>query len=72
MNLPGSAIGRVQAHGRPAGGPTGWNLPAWSLSTMAASMSWLATPPSRKPRVLSAGKRAAAMAAARTTPLAAR
>ena len=71
MNFPGSAIG---ACSRTAfrGWATGWNLPLRALSIIAVSMSWLALPPSRKPRVLSAGNRAAAMVAARTTPRPAR
>src|SRR5215831_18865357 len=68
MNLPGSAMGacrRTEASGL----VTGSNLPDLVASTIAPSMSWVTTPPSRKPRVLLCGKSAAAIAWARTTPL---
>ena len=71
MNLPGSAIGAC-SRTDPSPCATGWNLPARAASIIAVSISWLALPPSRKPRVLSAGNRAAAMVAARTTPRPAR
>src|SRR3989304_5767698 len=63
MNLPGSAMG-AWSRTAPAGWATGWSFPALVASIIAASTSWVATPPSRKPRVLW-GKRASAMAPAR-------
>ena len=67
MNFPGSAIGAC-SRTEDRAWATGWNLPPRAASIMAVSMSWLALPPSRKPRVLSCGKSAAAMIGARTTP----
>src|SRR5688572_4027365 len=66
MNLPGSAIGAC-SRTAPSAWDTGSNRPPFAASMTWASISWLATPPSRKPRVL-AGNSAAAIGAARTTP----
>jgi hypothetical protein len=66
MHWPGAWSGawnRTSA----AGTVTGSNVRAVSPSRIFASLSWVATPLSRKPRVL-CGKRTAAMALARTTP----
>src|SRR6185295_11207364 len=70
MNLPGSLMGAC-SRTAPAGWVTAANLPLLDASSMAVSMSWLAAPPSRNPRVL-CGNRASAMASARTTPREAR
>ena len=67
MNFPGSAMGAC-SRAVPSGCETGSYAPRLAASVMAASMSWLALPPSRNARVLPWGKSAAAMAEARTTP----